>query len=200
MRQLPSDFELVDIRTAADVDRWVRAFSLAYQSVFSGAPYFEAFRQEEAEAWFRQLTSQPGQITLLAVLDGEMAGYGVAIPLKHKHDVARELAGLVPLAHTAYLAELGVESNFRGQGLGVSLTRERLRRIDNACYSHVVLRISEENSTPRAMYEAMSFTDMGVSMDVKSKRIDGSLRADRRRFLARVLSQVEIDVDVRNDD
>ena len=68
-----------------------------------------------------------------------------------------------------------------------------LRRIDHNQYSHVVLRISQDNTPSGEMYKALGFTDMGVYMDVRSLRMDGEIRPDRRLFLSRVLSQVHIE-------
>ena len=121
-----------------------------------------------------------------------MTAVTAAIPLENKKSVATELTGLVPLRHTMYLAELGVLPEYRGRKIGRTLVRERLNLIDRDSYSHVVLRISADNTPSGEMYKALGFTDMGVYMEVKSRRTDGETRADRRQFLSRVLSQVDV--------
>lgn len=191
--QLPrQDIRFVEVR-APDVERHLPGFADAYQRIFSGEPYFEAFTREEAENTFRRLTRLSGNITILALdVDDRVLGFGVAIPLKHQPDVARELTGLVPLKHTMYLAELGVLPEFRGLGLGRQLVRERVKRVDQEHYSHVVLRVAEGASSSAMMYRALHFTDMGVSMEVTRRRVDGTTTRDVRHFMARVLSHVPV--------
>jgi ribosomal protein S18 acetylase RimI-like enzyme len=152
------------------------------------------FFPSEAEGVYQKLTSTPGQVTLLATMgDSSVVGFGVGIPLKGMASVAQELDGLVPIRHTFYLAELGVLPKYRGKHIGRTLVRERLRLIDRACYSHVLLRVSTNNTPSSEMYRAMGFEDMGVYMDVNSMRTDGRVSTDRRFFMSHVLSQVPLD-------
>jgi ribosomal protein S18 acetylase RimI-like enzyme len=107
--------------------------------------------------------------------------------------VAAELAGLVPHKHTYYLAELGVVEAFRGRGLGRVLINERIKLMDPKRYSHIVLRVSAERHFSTDLYESMGFVDMGVYMDVSNRRVDGTVSNDRRLFMSRVLSLVDIE-------
>ena len=107
----------------------------------AGAPYFERHYPSDVMGIYRQLTSCPDHITLVAVHATRLVGFGIAVPLRYKKAVARSLTGLVPDYHSMYLAELGVLSGYRGQGLGRALVRERLKLIDPDRYSHVVLRV-----------------------------------------------------------
>jgi hypothetical protein len=68
----------------------------------------------------------------------------------------------------------------------------RLAIIDRDRYSHVVLRVADGRTSSFAMYRSLEFTDMGVSMLVHQRRTDGRVRADRRHFMSRVLSQVHV--------
>lgn len=174
-------------------DRWVDGVVSGYCRVFSGFPYFEQWFPPQAEEIFRRLVRTPGNITLVAATsDNRVAGFAAAIPLEHKRSVAPVLTGLVPIRHTMYLAELGVLPEHRGKKIGRTLVRERLNLIDRDSYSHVVLRISCDNTPSGEMYKALGFTDMGVYMEVTSRRTDGETRVDRRQFLSRVLSQVDV--------
>jgi ribosomal protein S18 acetylase RimI-like enzyme len=192
-----TELEEITIRRVASPEegmRWRPGFIGAYQTIFSGFPYFERFFPSEAEGVYQKLTSTPGQVTLLATMgDSSVVGFGVGIPLKGMASVAQELDGLVPIRHTFYLAELGVLPKYRGKHIGRTLVRERLRLIDRACYSHVLLRVSTNNTPSSEMYRAMGFEDMGVYMDVNSMRTDGRVSTDRRFFMSHVLSQVPLD-------
>ena len=81
--------------------------------------------------------------------------------------------------------EARVLREWRGQGLGGAMVDERLRFVDGNKYSHVLLRTS--TSAGYALYESRGFEDMGVYMEVRSRRVSGSVSTDRRLFLSKVL-------------
>lgn len=192
--RLDEDIVIRRIVDAEGVARWRAGFIGAYQTIFTGFPYYERWYPSEAEGVWQKLTSTPENITLLATRgEGQVLGFGVAIPLGAKPVVATHLTGLVPVKHTMYLAELGVLEQWRGKNVGRILVRERLRLIDPGRYSHVVLRVSTNHSPSSEMYKAMGFEDMGVYMDVSAMRVDGKVTTDRRVFLSKLLSQVTLD-------
>jgi len=189
----PSDVTIRSIDTDEDAAAWRAGFVGAYQSVFSGYPYFERFYPSEAEGVFRKLHATPDRILLVATRGvSQVVGFSAAIPLVHKPSVASELTGLVPIKHTYYLAELGVIEPYRGHGLGQELIRERIRRMDRDSYSHVVLRVAMNNNPSKELYESLGFEEMGVYMNVSAMRTDGKVTTDRRQFMSRVLSQVQV--------
>ena len=177
-----------------DAQAWRAGFVGAYQSVFSGFPYFERFYPSEAEGVYRKLLKTPGAVVLVATRGvSQVVGFSAAYPLVHKTSVAAELTGLVPIKHTFYLAELGVLEKYRGKGIGACMVKERVRLIDRDRFSHVVLRVSMNNNPSSEMYRAKGFEEMGVHMDVSAMRTDGRVTTDRRMFMSRVLSQVQVD-------
>ncbi len=177
-----------------DVTTWRAGFIGAYQTIFSGPPYNERFYPSEAEGVYQKLTSTPNNISLVATRGiDEVVGFGIAIPLSAKEPVAKELTGLLPIAHTFYLAELGVLERWRGREMGRTLVRERLRLIDAARFSQVVLRVSTAHLSSISMYRSMGFEEMGVYMDVSAMRTDGRVTSDRRQFLSAVVSQIKLE-------
>lgn len=188
------DIALRRITTDDEAQAWRAGFVGAYQSVFSGYPYFERFYPSEAEGVYQKLLRTPESMVLVATRGAtQVVGFAAAYPLVHKADVRTELTGLVPIKHTFYLAELGVLEPYRGRGLGVQMVKERVRLIDRDRYSHVVLRVSMNNNPSRDLYQRLGFEEMGVHMDVKAMRTDGHVTTDRRMFMSRVLSQVSVD-------
>ena len=180
-------------RVTDDADVWRPGFTGAYQTVFSGYPYFERYYPSEAEGVWHTMTRTPGAIVVLATRGvSQVVGFGIAIPLAAKPDVAVELTGLVPLAPTMYLAELGLLEQYRGKQLGRALVEERLKAMDRSRVSHVVLRVSTMESPSTRLYLDLGFEDMGVYMEVSSMRVDGRVKTDRRAFLSMVLSQVHL--------
>ena len=186
-------FSVLRVDTAEARAQWERPFAEAYREVFGGEPYREAYSVEKASGVFRMLTNLRGHITLLAVDGrGTVLGFGIAVPLGTQKTLAPRLDGLVPVRHTYYLAELGVRPSARGIGIGRELVRHRIRLMNRDRFSHVVLRVSDMASSSTAMYLALDFEPMGVSMSVTRERTDGQVREDERHFLCRLLSQVDV--------
>ncbi|MFT7521344.1 MAG: GNAT superfamily N-acetyltransferase [Kiritimatiellia bacterium] len=188
-----NEVRLLCIRTAAQGQSWRAKFVEAYRLVFRMPPYREQFAQGEIEATWDRLTTTPGHISVLAInSDLDVVGFGLSIPLQYEHTVARELAGLLPPAHTFYLAELGVLREYRHCGLGTDLLRARLDRIDAQVYRGIALRASASRESHQ-LYTNMGFQDTGVSMHVRHLRTSGEQASDQRIFLHCVLSQVRLD-------
>jgi ribosomal protein S18 acetylase RimI-like enzyme len=191
--ELPDGVVVRRVTTPEDVVQWRGGFVGAYQTIFSGHPYYERFYPSEAEGIWHKLTSTSHNVSLVATRGiDEVVGFGIAIPLSAKEPVAKELTGLIPIAHTFYLAELGVMEKARGKNIGRTLVRERLGLIDKQRFSHVVLRVSTHHTGTIAMYRSMGFEEMGVYMDVASMRVDGRVTTDRRQFFSAVVSQVHL--------
>ncbi|MCB9779747.1 MAG: GNAT family N-acetyltransferase [Alphaproteobacteria bacterium] len=179
---------IVRVRSAEDAAPFRASFAGAYQDIFAGAPYNERFYASEAMGFLDGFLRMPDHITLLAVKGrSRVVAFGIGVPVSARADIARELRGLVPVRHAFYLAELGVQESWRGHGLGRRLVDLRLQLVDRQRYSHVLLRTSAIRNASYQMYMDMGFEDMGVYMEVPARRIDGSVRTDRRLFLSRVL-------------
>lgn len=186
---------IVQIRRPEDAAPFRASFAGAYQDIFSEPPYNERFSLDEAEGVLTGFLQIPDNITLLALKGEEtVVAFGIGIPASARADVARELRGLIPVAHSYYLAELGTLDGWRGRGLGRQLVQLRLALIDQRRYSHVVLRTSAVRNSSYEMYLGMGFDDTGVYMEVPSRRVDGMVTTDRRLFLARVLTPEDAQV------
>lgn len=195
MRQQELDDGVVVHRVVSpgDAEAFRAGFVKAYRDVFARPPYEEAFSEEEASGVWDALVRAANHITFVVEDAGEVVAFASAIPLSADGPVARALAGLVPVRDTMYLAELGVLPEYRDRGLARLLVKARLKAMDPARFTHVVLRAVEGKNEALAMYRDLAFTDMGVSMTVTRARIDGTVRSDERHFMSRVLSQVDVD-------
>lgn len=67
------------------------------------------------------------------------------------------------------------------------LIRERLNLIDPKVFSNVVLRTSASPEVSQSLYLDAGFEDIGVYQEVSFRRIDGSVRSDRRLFFSKTL-------------
>lgn len=187
--QTVAEVRIVRVSTPEEAAPYRASFAGAYQTIFSEPPYNERYFPSEAQAMLATYLEQPESIVLLAIKStSSVVGFGIAVPLRSRPSVARELAGLVPVQHTFYLAELGVLSSARGQGIGKSLVQRRVDLIDKTRYTHVALRTSAMRNASYEMYMRMGFDDMGVYMEVPSRRQDGRVTTDRRLFLSKVLT------------
>lgn len=179
---------ILRVRTREGGEVWRAAFVGAYQAIWSEPPYNERFFPDEAEGVLRRSINIPENITLLAMRpSGLCVGFGFAYPLAARHDVVREVRGLLPIESTFYFAELGVVEQERSHGLGHHLVNLRLGLVDRTRFHHVLLRTSATRNASYEMYLRMGFVDTGVYMEVPSRRLDGSTRTDRRLFLSKVL-------------
>jgi ribosomal protein S18 acetylase RimI-like enzyme len=166
------------------------SFAGAYQDIFSEPPYNERFFPSEAQGILQRYLQTPENICLFAVRGKtKVLGFGVGVPAVSKPDIARDIRGLLPVAHSYYLAELGVLESARGKGIGKTLVSERLELIEHQKFTHVVLRVSSIRNQSYAMYLSMGFDDIGVYTEVHSRRVDGRVSTDRRLFMSKLLTR-----------
>ena len=189
----PPEFRIIRVSNLDEGVPYRASFAGAYQDIFSEPPYNERFFPSEAQGVLRAYLEMPESIVLLAVRGvAQVVGFGIGTPLRSKPSVTRELRGLIPVAHTYYMAELGVLSAYRGHGLGRELVRQRIDLIDRTRYTHLAMRTSAVKNASYNMYLEMGFEDMGVYMEVPSRRLDGRVTTDRRLFLCKVLAQDDV--------
>ena len=189
LQERPDGIRVIRISRPEEASPYRASFTGAYQTIFAEAPYNERFYPSEAEGVLQQALEVAGNITILAIKgDFTVVGFGIGVPAESRPAVARELRGLLPVAYTFYLAELGVLESHRNRGLGRDLVELRLELVDRRRHSHAVLRTSALRNASYEMYLKMGFEDMGVYMEVPSRRIDGSVTTDRRLFLTKVLT------------
>lgn len=183
---------ILRIQSPEEAAPYRASFAGAYQDIFSEPPYNERFSPDEAQGVLTSFLQVPDNITLLAVKGLEtVVAFGIGVPCSARPDVARELRGLLSVAHTFYLAELGVLAGYRGRGLGRDLVRQRLALIDPRRYTQVVLRTSAVRNASYEMYMSFGFDDIGVYMEVPARRLDGIVTTDRRLFLAKALTPAD---------
>ncbi len=180
------DVDFVQIFNLEQIKPYMNSLAAAYQSVYTSPPYNEHFYPYEAQSIISYHVSSNNQITILALKDQQVIGFGLACPVHRYPEITRQIRGLLPTKYTYYLTELGVLAKWRRKGIGRHLTEEQIKLIDPR-YQHVVLRTSQNQDAAHQMYTTMGFEDMGVYMEISSRRVDGSTRNDRRLFLSRLL-------------
>lgn len=106
-----------------------------YAKIYSAAPWYEKWTRESALAELDEVKEKQGFVGVLASLEDKLIGFswGYDIPLENTSRVdfdkiRRELLTKnLDLNKAFYAAETGVELDFRRQGIGRLLVKERLR-------------------------------------------------------------------------
>ena len=190
MRTEYQHFTLLNIDSLEEFEPYADSFAKAFQSVFTSPPYHEHFLLSEATALMEFHLETKRRWTLLALLDDEVVGFGMACSLRNYPEICRHIHGLLPPKYTHYFAELGVIPEQRQQGLGKKITELYLTWVDQQPVNNVLMRISDTPTLANQMFIDMGFENMGVSMEITSRRTDGSDQKYRRLFLSRLSPSV----------
>ena len=190
MRTDYQHFQLVTIDNLEDFEPYAESFATTFQAVFTSPPYHEQFLVSEALALMEFHLETKQRWTMLALFEDKVVGFGLACALRNYPEISRHIHGLLPPKYTHYFAELGVLPAHRQQGLGKQITQRYLDWVDQQPYNNVLMRVSDTPSLANQMFIDMGFEDMGVSMEIASRRIDGSIQKDRRLFLSRLIESV----------
>jgi len=145
--------------TSATADRHRSEFIATYQEAFAGKPYFETYTEAEVlhEAWDPCLRHG---VIFLALDANVVIGLGCAIPLIQSPEEIqgflrpkRGLEGFpVEFSDVWYMADVGVRTSHKHQGIGTQLIACRLRYIRALGCQYYVLRTDAEESNSKQLY------------------------------------------------
>jgi len=156
-----------------------------YQQIFSDAPYFEEFTDEEVTAYYDYYFKN-GLISV-AKDEREIIGFAATVALYTEPEIA-ELSkkfGIDPDT-TLYFAELGVTKELRRQGIGERICQEQLRKLSKG--ATILVRTAADNFIAQTLYKKLGFQEViGMKQDVSQARIDGAVQIDKRVFLVKKL-------------
>lgn len=154
-----------------------------YKKVFAGPPYFESFNDQEIQGYFQEYLADG--IVYLARNGKKIIGFGACVSLESQKTLA-ELArknGIDP-KNVWYMADLGVDSEYRENGIGKRLVESRIQAVPEG--SEIIMRTSENNIASKNLYLSLGFEEViGMEQEVEQERIGGVLKRDRRIFLKR---------------
>ena len=184
-----NDIDIILINNVAELEPYLASLCKTYQIVFSTPPYNERFYPNEVENLMRRHLEGKEQSTTLVVKAQRVIGFGLAAPVNNYPDIARRIRGLLPGKQTYYIAELGVLPDSRRKGLGQKILDQHLRMMNPDKFNYIVLRSSASEDPAHFMFQKMGFEDMGVYMDIHSRKTDGSTRTDHRVLLSRMVNE-----------
>jgi len=156
-----------------------------YQKIFADFPYFEQFDEAEVDAYFEDYLSN-GKV-LIARDKGKIVGFAAAYPFVEEPIVRGILIKQkINPDDCSYIAELGVDSESRGNGIGQALIEELLLELPND--KNPVLRTNINNEVAQKLYQRLGFYIIpGAIETVRRNRTEGAEIEDQRLFMIKSL-------------
>ena len=185
-RNSKGDFVIEQIKNK---ERLEEAFSRnlvnLYRQIFSQPPYEEEFSENEVKSFFYDYLNQG--ILFLARDLNSVIGFGAALPLENDSEIA-EIARVYNIdpVNTWYMADLGVNEEYRKLGMGTKLVEARLKNFSKG--STVLMRTSENNKDSQNIYRELGFSIVpDMIQKVERQRTDGTIKKDRRIFMKKTI-------------
>lgn len=156
-----------------------------YRSVFSEPPYLEKFTLDEVSEIFQDFLKEDGHV--FVVQDPAQAmkpvGFVVSLPLKVEFNVVALTGKKLNVEKTAYIAEEGVGSSVRRQGLSGRMKNLLLKTCGMDGFDKVLLRTSINNYRQiSAVNKAGGVVLSNTFQDIARHRLDDSVSNDRNSF------------------
>lgn len=181
--------DIILISNIAELEPFLPSLCKTYQIVFSTSPYNERFYPNEVDNLMRRHIEGKDQSTILVVKEQRVIGFGLASPVNNHPDISRRVRGLLPIKQTYYIAEIGILPDCRRKGLGQKILEQHMKNMDPEKFNYIVLRSSISEDPAHFMFQKMGFEDMGVYMDIHSRKTDGATRIDHRALLSRMVNE-----------
>lgn len=107
--------------------------------------------------------SNPLAVFLVALCDGEIAGY----------------VGMTQVIDEGYLANLAVTERFRRRGVAKALLGELIRLAKEHDLSFITLEVRRSNEVARRLYENFDFDEVGVRPDFYVNPVEDAILMTR---------------------
>jgi len=139
-------------------EKYKKEFISIYQNIFSQAPYFEIFTEDEVEVIYN-LSLFEKNILLLALNNNQIVGFALGVQLSkyNNNSLKQLLSKKFNLDDILYNAELGVVSEYRGMGIGNNLILKRIEFAQKNNYKIVCMRTKKEGSMSMSLYKKLGF-------------------------------------------
>lgn len=144
-----------------------------YQDVFADYPYFESFEEPEVVKTFEDYLAGNGLVFVLPE-NNRVIGFSVGTYLENCSP------GLF------YVAELGIDANYRQKGFGTLLTEALIDQAQTTYKGLVafLIRTTSINEPAINLYTKLGFTQIpSLCQEVVQTRQDGQTLSDMRIFL-----------------
>lgn len=118
---------------------------------------------------------------LLALRNEKVVGVLLCFPLKLETELPDEIKINFNVEQCIYIAELMVNEEFRGEGVGKGLMSEFIKTIDNKLFTDIFIRVWDKNLPALQLYYKMGFTVV-ASISQPKKNIDGNGTFEMKKF------------------
>ena len=153
-----------------------------YQEAFSQAPYFEYFSDSDVKEIFESYLKTG--ISFVAVDKGQVIGFSAATPIDANPGVLDAVRNSITKSNVWYMADLGVKSDYRRQGIANELVKIRIDSIPNN--AQIIMRTSVDNHASQNIYKALGFTRIqNAIQNVEQARQNQSVQSDIRLFMTK---------------
>lgn len=110
---------------------------------------------------------------LMATVKEKVVGVLLCFPLEFDTELPDEIKINFNVEKCIYIAELMVNENFRGEGIGKGLMNEFLKTIDNKVFTDIFIRVWDKNLPALQLYNKMGYTTVASLFQTK-KNVDGN--------------------------
>jgi diamine N-acetyltransferase len=126
---------------------------------------------------------------ILVIDEQEMLGALIATPLTYDHLIPDKIRQNILIEDCVYIAEMMVNENARGKGLGKQLLEEFIQTIDKNLFKHAFIRVWVENIPAVTLYRKMGYQDYAYIDQVKTNPHTNETYVMHKVYLYRNLNQ-----------
>lgn len=121
--------------------------------------------------------------TLIATENEMMAGALLSFPLSFEVEIPDIIKSEFEINKSVYIAELMVNEEYRGQGIGRNLINSFLNTLDKSLYSDVFIRVWELNLPALELYKKLGFSAVATLTQTKRKTGDNGTFEMKKLYL-----------------
>ncbi len=155
-----------------------------FKSVFSSAPFWEAFTDEEVDSIYEEYL-QPECLLIGAFNEqNTLIGYGASVPVTSaSKELQQILSQYAEPNKIVYNADLAVYEEYRNQGIGSHLIARRHQWAQESGFQYVAMRTNKLGSMSKPLYTKLGFEQLAETMTVCQKRVRKDIPETESRIL-----------------
>lgn len=135
-----------------------------YIETFTNGISAQHITKDEAEIYLKKIFEEGYGI--FGFYDEKLVSALLSTPMSYDKERPDDIKKLHTDKNTLYIAEVLVDQNFRGKGLGKNLMNTFDEQLEKKI-NHVVLRVWKENKPAVALYKKMGFKNCGEIIQEK---------------------------------
>ncbi|HKK81550.1 MAG TPA: GNAT family N-acetyltransferase [Prolixibacteraceae bacterium] len=150
-----------------------------YINAFSQKPASQYHSRQKTQRYLDSVFNRG--FGVFAISEHRLCGALLAVPLSFDKNLPKKISANYEVEMSLYIAEMMVDELFRGQGIGHELIIKFLKEVNTNCFSHVVIRVWDQNIPAIKLYEKMGFKPI-ASIIQPVLKVDKSEMMDFRKI------------------